>query len=569
MSRKVVVLGWDGAVFELAVRWAQEGYLPNLAGMVARGAFGRMKSTIPPVSAPAWATFATGNNPGRHGIYYFKEHVPGTYESRLVRGADRRTKPIWRLLNEQNRKMGVVNLVMTYPPEPLDGFMVSGMDTPSEKSPFTYPPELKAELLAELGEYIIELPMEEEARANRYDALWEKVWRSLENSTAAVRYLMTRKEWDVFAVNFRATDWVQHFFWKFMDPSHPQHDVAASAPYRDAIRRVYQELDAFVGEVRAGLGAEDVLIVMSDHGFGPSSDKVLYLNNWLASEGVLSYRRPPAADGTEKRTSLPMAFWRSAWERLRQSAPQRVKDTLERLMPRLYQRIRYPAAFFFIDWEHTRAYADEYQESIWINLAGREPDGIVKPGEEYEVLRREIIARARELCDPLTGEPALEAAYLREEIYHGSEVERAPDIVLLPRQDPYFRVRPSHTSPGLVAVHTMSAEELRREYLPNGTHRLFGMFFAEGPGIAAGRQVEGIGIEDMTPTILQLAGCRVPRHLDGRVMEAIFSEPPSITYFDDDEGEGEGPTAGEAYDEYDEEEAALMEERLRGLGYLS
>lgn len=564
MSRKVVVLGWDGAVFELAVRWAQEGYLPNLAGMMARGAFGRMKSTIPPVSAPAWATFATGNNPGRHGIYYFKEHIPGTYESRLVCGADRRTKPIWRMLNEQGRKMGVVNLVMTYPPEPLDGFMVSGMDTPSEKSPFTYPPELKAELLAELGEYIIELPLEEEARTYHYDALWDKVWRSLENSTAAVRYLMTHKAWDVFAVNFRATDSVQHFFWKFMDPSHPQYNAAAHSPYRDCIRRVYQELDAFVGEVRAGLGSEDVLIVMSDHGFGPSSDKVLYLNNWLAMEGVLSYRRPPAGS-MKKPAGFTAAFWTTAWERLHQSVPHPIKENLERLMPRFYQRIRYPTIFFFIDWEHTRAYADEYQESIWINLAGREPKGIVQPGEEYEALRREVIARARELRDPLTGELAFEAAYLREEIYHGPEVARAPDIILLPRQDPYFRVRPSHISPGLVAVHTLSPAELKKDYLPNGTHRLFGMFFAEGPGIAAGRRVEGIGIEDMAPTLLQLAGCRVPRHLDGRVMEAIFSEPPRVDYFDDEEGVPPGPTAGAAYEE---EEAALMEERLRGLGYL-
>jgi predicted AlkP superfamily phosphohydrolase/phosphomutase len=561
-QRKVVVLGWDGAVFELALRWAREGKLPALAGMLERGAYGRMRSTIPPVSAPAWASFVTGNNPGRHGIYYFKEHIPGTYESRLVCGADRRGKPLWRMLNEQGRTAGIVNLVMTYPPEPLDGFMISGMDTPGEDSTYTYPPELKEELLRRLGEYIIEPTLEEEARTYRYDALWDKIERHLENQIATARYLLEHKEWDVFAINFRATDSVQHHFWKFMEPTHPQYDPAGAGKYGDHILRVYQRLDEFAAEVRRLLSPEDVLIVMSDHGFGPTSDKVIYLNNWLAEQGWLRFRRQPAA--SPGAAGVGALLWRTAWERLRQMVPQRVKTTLERLAPRWYGRIRYPAAFFFIDWEHTLAYADEYQESIWINLAGREPQGTVQPGAEYEDLRRQILERLHDWKDPLTGEAVIEYAGLREEIYHGTELERAPDIILIPRQDPYYRVRPSHTSPGPVSVHTMSRQELQREYLPNGTHRLYGMLFVEGPGIAAGRAIERAEIVDMAPTILHLAGCAVPHGLDGRVLKELFTTPPAVRYCEGMET-GETPAGG---DLYDEEERAILEERLRGLGYL-
>lgn len=560
--RKVAVLGWDGAVYELAVRWAREGKLPALAGMLERGAHGRMQSTIPPVSAPAWASFVTGNNPGRHGIYYFKEHIPGTYESRLVCGADRRGKPLWRMLNEQGRKAGMVNLVMTYPPEPLDGFMVSGMDTPGDDSEYTYPPGLKRELLRRLGEYIIEPTLEEEARTFRYEALWDKIERHLENQIAVARYLLEHQKWDVFAVNFRATDSVQHHFWKFMDPAHPQYDPAGAAKYGDRILRVYQRLDAFVAEVRQLLSPEDVLIVMSDHGFGPTSDKVIYLNNWLAEQGWLCFRRHPnTSQGT---AGIRRLVWRTAWERLRQIVPQRIKSGLERLAPRLYQRIRYPAAFFFIDWEHTLAYADEYQESIWINLAGREPQGTVQPGAEYETLRQHILERLHDWKDPLTGQPVIEQAFRREDIYHGTELERAPDIILIPRQDPYYRVRPSHTSPGPISVHTMSRQELMREYLPNGTHRPYGMLFVEGPDTAAGRPLPNAAITDMAPTILHLAGCRVPRGLDGRVLEELFETPPAVRYFEDEEG-GDVSAGG---DLYDDEERAILEERLRGLGYL-
>jgi len=565
--RRVIVIGWDGANFDLAQRWADEGLLPNLAKIRANGTFGEMASTIPPVSAPAWTTFVTGNNPGRHGIYYFKEHVAGTYDTRLTKGSDRRAKPIWKMLNAQGLKMGAVNLVMTYPPEPLDGFMLSGMDTPSEKSQFAYPASLKEDLLAHLGEYIIEPAIEEEARNRRYDELWDKIWNSLENRIEAVRYLLDEKEWDVFAVNFRATDSVQHHFWKFMDLDHPQHDPETADPYRDCILRVYRRLDEFLGEVRAGLGPDDVLIVMSDHGFGPTSDKVLYLNNWLAQQGWLALRQKSGDDSNHH--SLPgklkSLLWQGVWVKLRQVVPQWAKDSLERLAPGMYQRIRYPAAYFFIDWEKTRAYADEYQESIWINLAGREPEGTVQPGAEYEALRCEIVEKLRELKDPMTGEPAIEMVRLREDIYHGTALELAPDIVVITRQDPYFRVRPSHTSSGPEPIHTLNEEELQAEYLPNGVHRLYGMFYVEGEGIAVDRQIGGIGIVDMTPTILYLAGCRVPSGLDGRVITEIFEKEPVVEYFDDLDDDESSFSPG---NDYDEEEEELVAQKLRGLGYL-
>jgi predicted AlkP superfamily phosphohydrolase/phosphomutase len=564
--RKVIVFGWDGADFSLAQRWADAGRLPTLAAMREQGAFGRMASTIPPVSAPAWATFVTGNNPGRHGIYYFKEHIAGTYETRLVNGADRRSRTIWQMLNAQGRTMGVVNLAMTYPPEPLQGFMISGMDTPSEKSEFTYPPALKDELLHALGEYIIEPTMEGEAHRQRYDLMWDKIWANLENSIAAVRYLLAHKECDVFAVNFRATDRVQHHFWKFMDPTHPLYEAPAAASYRDRILRVYQRLDEFAGEVRASLDADTSFVIMSDHGFGPISNKVLYLNNWLVHQGWLTPRRQngvsPAGDGAFGNW-LKSLLWRGAWIQLRHMTPQRLKELAERVAPGLYQRIRYPAAYFFIDWERSQAYADEYQESIWINLAGREPHGIVQPGAEYETLRRAIVDGLRRLKDPRTDEPVIEMAYLREEIYHGAELGRAPDIIIIPRQDPYYRVRPSHTSPDGDPIRTLNRAQLLAEHVPNGAHRLYGMFYAQGPGIAAGRHIQGIGIADMAPTLLQLAGCRTPRGLDGRVIERLFDEPPNIAYFDDETDAG--ASAGLPYDK---KEAELVAGKLRGLGYL-
>ncbi|MBC8447644.1 MAG: alkaline phosphatase family protein [Chloroflexi bacterium] len=562
---RVLVIGWDGANFDLVRKWAAEGKLPAAARLLAEGSAGHLESTIPPISAPAWSSLATGLNPGRHGIYYFREHVPGSYELRLVKGADRHGKPLWRMLNEQGKQAGVVNLVMTWPPEPLDGFMISGMDAPGEHSDFTYPPELADELRRAVGEYLIELPLEEEARNFRYDALWAKIEQEMEARIAAVRYLLRAKAWDVFVVNFRATDSVQHHFWKFMDAAHPQYDATPAARWGDAIERVYRRLDGFLGDLLAELDESTLVILMSDHGFGPVGDTALYLNKWLAQEGFLKLKAQDGrAAGGSLLAGLRGKLWQGAWVRLRQITPQAVKDLAERLWPRFYQRIRYPAAHFFIDWAESRAYGDEYQESIWINLVGREPQGIVQPGAEYEALRDEIIARLGALRHPHTGEPIIEAAYRREEVYHGSEVGRAPDIVVIPGQEPYVRVRPSHSVADPAPVRTLTPEELRADYLPSGVHRRTGMFLALGPGIRQGHQLPTRHICDVTPTVLAALGCRVPAGLDGRVIEEMFTTPPDVRYFDDVELP---PRAEQAMD-YSEEEAKLVSEKLKGLGYI-
>jgi predicted AlkP superfamily phosphohydrolase/phosphomutase len=560
---KVLVVGWDGANLDLVRQWAAEGKLPAAARFLEEGSWGYLESTIPPISAPAWSSFSTGLNPGGHGIYYFREHVEGTYDFRLVKGADRRGKPLWRLLNEQGKRAGVVNVVMTWPPEELDGFMLSGMDTPDQQSRFAYPPQLANELQKAVGKYLIELPLEEEARNERYDALWAKIEVEMEARISAVRYLLREKQWDFFVVNFRATDSVQHHFWKFMDPGHPLHEVGPAKQWGDAIERVYHRLDQFLEELLAQSDEDTLIILMSDHGFGPVGNIALYLNNWLEAEGFL-VRPTGGADEAGLAGRLKKMLWGRLWGRLRQSMPQAAKDLVERTFPRYYQRLRYPEAHFFIDWSRTRAYGDEYQESIWINLRGREPNGIVEPGEEYDALCREIVSRLNELRDPDSGEGIVETVYRRDDVYQGPEVGRAPDIVLSLRQDPNVAVRRSHTASGGEAVRTLSPEEMRRESLPSGSHRKHGMLLIKGAGVRQGFRLTTRHITDIAPTTLAALGCQVPDGLDGKIIDEAFEAPLMARFFTDERAEGPD---GQAV-EYDEAEADQMEQKLRGLGYL-
>src|SRR5256884_8435693 len=154
---KVLIVGLDGATFDLIKPWITEGKLPNLAQLMKEGASGRLASILPPITPPAWTSFMTGKNPGKHGIFHFLEARAGTYKQSYLNAASRRAKTIWRMLSDAGYTVGTMNIPFTYPPEHLNGFQISGMDTPSEKSPFVYPPELRSELVNLLGRFQLDL----------------------------------------------------------------------------------------------------------------------------------------------------------------------------------------------------------------------------------------------------------------------------------------------------------------------------------------------------------------------------------------------------------------------------
>ena len=560
---RVFVVGLDGATLDLIDPWAAQGRLPNLAALMQQGSFGTLASTIPPISAPAWVSFMTGVNPGKHGIYHFQEHFAGSYQVRLLNGADVRAPTIWRILSEAGRRVISVNVAMTFPPEKVNGIVVAGVDAPGSGSGYTYPPELAAELEAAIGEYIIEPGVVEHCRRGNYQAAFDSIMYAMEQRFKAVEYLMQRKPWDLFVVNYRATDNIQHHFWQFMDPGHPTYDPAMAARFGDSIFKVYQRLDAWLGELRGRLDADTTLIVMSDHGAGPASPTAVYLNRWLAQQGWLTFAGQSGArlGGRLRAWALGLA-WRAVWGYVRKWFGKRTKDTLRRLFPRLYSRATGPTSYFAIDWSRTRAYSDEFRETIWINLKGREPQGIVEPGAEYEALRDEIAGRLLTLSEPGTGRPIVEKVYRREEIYHGPYTELAPDLMLVLRQEPYVSTRLSHTTPSREPVQTLTAAQLKADYLVMGFHRPNGVLFMAGPNVQAGRRLEGAHITDLTPTILHLLGLPVPRHMDGRALLEALIEPGEVRY-----SEG-GPAAGAPRQGYTPDEEEAVRQKLAGLGYL-
>lgn len=521
-GKKVVVAGIDGATFDVIAPLVEEGALPNFGRMLRTGVHGKLRSTIPALSPVAWTSFMTGKNPGKHGIFDFVARRPGSYDVAMNNARNRKAKPLWTILSEQGRKVCVTGVTLTYPPDDVNGYMVSGLGRPmSGPSTWTTPPGLAEEIGKNVGEYVIIYPIPLH-KFNESDKVKDQylghVLASFDYQMKLFRYLQEKGTFDFSMLFFLDTDGISHHYWRHFDPG---HRLFRDGKYRNVVRAVYERIDAKMGELLDLCGDETDLVAVSDHGFGPLN-RILHLNGWLAREGYLRIRK----------TSF-------------------VSRQIDRLLRREPDSI---------DWSRTRAYFKGTSGNVAINLAGREPSGIVAKGD-YESLRDELVSRLEKIVDPETGEAPIEKAYRREEIYSGEHVENAPDIVVTFRRG--YDVMGEEIRPRALREAGPVFTDCRRW---SGRHEPDGILVARGPSFRKGGKIDGAAIGDIAPSILYLLDVPIPEGTDGRVLEGLFDEKllssRGIAY-SGHAGESEKrPSAP------DKSETDQMMEQLRNLGYI-
>jgi predicted AlkP superfamily phosphohydrolase/phosphomutase len=483
-NHKVVVIGWDGAVWSVLHRYLDSHKLPTLERILQQGVAGDLKSTIPFYSGPAWASLSTGVNPGKHNIFHFCR-TEG-YDIRLVNGSFRRSVPVWDIIGQAGMEVAVINIPMTYPPEKVNGIMVSGMDTPSEKSRFTYPDNLREELLKQ--GYLITWGSKEfkQGRGAEFaDALLEMerkrgdlVLKLLENPE--LRFLM---------VNFAATDRAQHFFWKHIGDSQ-----------NDWVLAICQELDSILGRILETIGDSGTLLLVSDHGF-TSIYRHFAAGRWLLEEGLLKVK-----------WRVPRYLIRKAGDTIEKFGGGGILAWAENQFPALRRKLEGARIDAWSpDWSKTQAWFPPTEGGIRINMKGREPSGIVSPGDEYEELRNRIIQKLEDLRDPYDGGKIIEKVFRREDIYSGPYVECAPDLIIQPV--------------GGCAVGKSGSKPIMKpvsEGHHDGEHMLVGVLLAHGPDIKKGTNIGEACVYDIAPTVLHLLDLPVPAEMDGQVIKEAF-----------------------------------------------
>ena len=550
--RPVLVLALDGASFDVIEPLVARGRLPNLARWIAEGRSGLLRSTVPPVTFPAWSSFLTGLEPGAHGIFDFTQKLVGEYRIRFVNATDRFGPSIFERVSRAGGQVLVLGMPATHPPEPVSGLLVTGFDAPvsagtDERS--ASDPALYRRIARRAGPWMRPGLSESDTGGDFHERAVGTLLDRIDGKTRfcleALRLLgdETGRRPDLAVIVFSESDTVGHHYWRDHDPDSPRYDPAADPARRGAITAVYERLDAACGEIRQAFGTDALCVVVSDHGMGGAARHVVHLNRRLAECGLL-FRRSRAG-GTFSRLS------RRARDTAVRALPPALAQTLFRRARAAAARVESSVRFGGFDWTRTLAFSEEAntQPGVWINLAGREARGCVA-ARDYEATRDRVIAA---LLDWKLegGEPVVAAARRREDVYPGPFRERAPDIVVeLALERGYgLSLVPTPWDEAGGSVRRLREDELAggRGRGMNGTHRPDGVFVAcAGQEPAAPGEVT-VGapprsLVDVGPWLLERMG--------------IPWEPAE---HGDDLAPGLSYTA---------REDALVAERLRALGYL-
>jgi predicted AlkP superfamily phosphohydrolase/phosphomutase len=455
-ERKVVVVGLDCAPPEIV--FDRKADLPVLAGLIERGIHGKLRSSDPPITIPAWMVMATGLDPGRLGLYGFRHRVGYSYDEMWIANSKAvRKKKIWDRIGDEGGKSCLVSVPPSYPPYPVKGNLISCFITPpaSDKDT-TFPPELKGEIEERFGPYIFDVVFRTEDR----DKILAEIRKMTEQRFDIMNWLIRAKPWNLFMFVEIGVDRIQHAFWKYMDREH--HLYEAGNPYETAILDYYKMLDGRIGELLSQAGEDTVVLVVSDHG-AKRMKGAFCVNEWLIEQGDLVLKSRP-----EKPVSI---------------------EKLE------------------VDWDKTKAWAwGGYYARIFLNVEGREPRGIIPP-EDYEKERDALLERIEAIRGP-AGEPWATKVIKPQEYYEVLEGDY-PDLMVY-FDDLYWR------SAGTLGHGTKYLPE--NDTGPDdAVHAQHGIYILSDPREKGGRRLDA-DILDIAPTVLDRLGISVPPEMKGRII---------------------------------------------------
>jgi len=561
-ERRLLVVGWDGATFDLLDSLIDRGLMPNLDGIMREGFRSTLLSTMPPISAPAWSTLITGMNPGQHGILNFVDesppdsaglnrHVeepasapvevfPGGYS--VINATRIHAPTLWQRLTSAGKEIGVMNMPMTYPPEPVKGFMITGMLTPPGASDYTYPSALRSEL----DDYEIELELgEREFDFPPVQFISRTIEIAQKRGRTALR-LMRERAWDAFFVVFTGTDRIQHRFWNVLAP----RAVAGQTSVEERellplLHEYYKLLDSLLGEMLSVAGQDALTMVMSDHGFGPIGDRSVHRRVLARMLGLQSA-------GSR---SWPVRIRSFAESRLGVTWP-RVRRVLARVAPRSWLQ--------YVERNLRAREAESQQKELGTivpfvgHLGGirfnRDAFGD-RPMAEF---RDQIAGELTKLVDPRTGENLVANVWPGDALYHGELAATCPDLV--------FALNPTYVLAGGVGRNRSLVGPRTSHPLLQGSHRRDGILIASGPGVRPDSSGEARRLEDVTATIMAHQKLPVPKQFDGRPIEEALGGLEWVLSSGETESRRAGFVANGAWTS--EEEMSAVVERLRGIGYL-
>ncbi|MDX6522872.1 MAG: hypothetical protein QOI17_385 [Gaiellales bacterium] len=452
--KKLMIIGLDCAAPEIVFD-DMRSELPVLGRLMEQGVFGPLESCDPPITVPAWSCMMSSKDPGTLGFYGFRNRKDHSYDGLAFATAEKvKDDRVWDILSRAGKHVVVLGVPQTFPPSAVNGEMIGCFLSPSTESKYTYPEELRDEIKQVVGDYMVDVP---NFRTDQKDRILRDIHEMTKRRFQLARHLRDTRPWDFFMMVEMGPDRLHHGFWRYYDPKHP--DYEPGTPYEAAFRDYYRYLDSEIGSLIEGLDDDTALMVVSDHGaqamFGG-----IQVNEWLMREGYLKLL-DPAAKG--------------------------------------------PVKPDMIDWANTRVWGDGgYYSRIFLNVRGREPQGLVEPSQA-EPLRDELIAKLEALGDE-QGSPIGTRVFRPEQLYH--QVNGVPPDLICYFGNLTWR-----------AIGTVGDGRIHVRENDTGpddaNHAKFGIYIFEGPGMPQAAP-QGASLFDIAPTVLRLLDQPVPADMQGR-----------------------------------------------------
>ena len=498
---RTVIFGVDGLTFRVLHPLIQRGELPNFQKLSEEGCEAVLESKYPPLTPPAWTSLSTGLKPARHGVFdfwtYDEQQEADRPRQAHVLTRRRGGKAIWNILSEYGKQVLVINVPATYPPEPVNGIMISGYMTPGTDVDFTYPTSFKEELFRIAPNYQIDLETNAYERLKtigKVEPLAEAILRMTEERIKLMLHMLKEKPWDFCYLAFIGADRLQHPLWEEVSALH-----ARTNDY-------FKMIDDALGQVLALLGPHDRLFVVSDHGFG-GHNTYFDINEYLYSKGLLT---PGASFEDSRRKSGRATRFRQAVTRLGlRSLARKVKRFLKTMgmwVPPNFEAGLDRPALADIDWEKTLAFVPSFS-----GFPSGYADIFLSPDmkeEQIAELRADLIRQV----DPKNGKPLIDAIYSTEVYGEGPFAPREPHLLLLPNDGITFRVE---------LGNQRLWEDLGKSF---GSHHKDGVLYAYGDSFKRGFKAPNAEIYDLVPTLLRSMDLPLPHTFDGRVLDELFVE---------------------------------------------
>lgn len=542
MQRKVLIIGIDGGTWEVLGPAVEGGFMPCLSGLISGGTSGVIESTIPAITPAAWSCFQTGCRPGKTGVFDFYYWDRAEKKIHCI-NAGSLPPTLWEIAGQSGRRVGAINVPMTYPPKTVNGYLVTGILTPSIESEFTFPAGLREELLNAVGDYhIFNLKnIAKKAPSNeQFELFLEQMTDIIRVRTEAAKYIIAKEPLDVFMVHFQASDVVQHVFWGYLDRS---HESFSEEKRRSVFEKFYKVLDGKISEAieayRATAGEDFLTLVVSDHGF-QIHRKRFNLGNWLVERGYLkidkrAYRKPAAKKFTEKFRLGRFCRW---------FLPQRSINKIGKILDP--ERIE-------VFWEESRAFSTGRSSEGFIYLLDEDNDNREKAAAE-------LVFELEKIYDPQTGLKIAEKVYRKEELFEGDRLEHLPDIVIEPSAG-YSFTGLYQSGKGLFEdINSITDVHI-------GKHHRDGIFIITGTGIKKGYRTNA-RLEDMTPVVLYYLGIPAHANMDGCVRKEFFTEDFLAGNPEAERVDAAVSPIDRLGSSYTNEDEAKISERLEDLGYL-